>query len=187
MQKLIFSAIAFSFLLLFTACGNDDMYVKEITDLREEMAEKDQELARLQSELETDGGLIHTVFFWMKDGIDDGERQQFEDGLSSLADIESVKRFYWGTPAATDERDVVDRSYDYALVVHFEDVKGHDVYGPHKIHEKFIEDSSNLWTKVAVYDATTTFKKEMVVEGTLPSPEGITNDIGGMDDDEVEE
>lgn len=163
------------------------MYVNEITELREEIEEKDADLARLQTELETDGGLIHSVFFWMKDGASEADIQQFEEGLTSLAEIESVKRFYWGTPAATPERDVVDGTYDYALIVHFEDVKGHDVYGPHDIHEKFIEESSGLWDKVVVYDAATSYKKDVVVEGTLPSPEGIINDIGGMDDDEVEE
>ncbi|MEM1326633.1 MAG: Dabb family protein [Bacteroidota bacterium] len=179
MQKYM---LFFVFFLALTACENDDVYVDQISELREELAETEQELADAQMALAKDGGLVHTVFFWMKDDLTEEQTTEFEEGLQSLEEIESVRRFYWGKPGETEARGVVDRSYDYALIIHFEDLAGHDVYQPHEIHQNFVEGSSDKWTKVVVYDANVEGGIKEIA-GTLPSPDP---QIGGMDRDDTD-
>jgi len=98
-------------------------------------------------------GLIHTVFFWLKEGNTPEQIATFEKGLASLSKIETVKKFYTGKAAATEERGVVDNSYDYALIIHFADLAGQNAYQPHKIHQDFIAASKDVWEKVVVYDS----------------------------------
>jgi hypothetical protein len=95
--------------------------------------------------------LIHSVFFWLKEGLSYEERNNFIEGLRSLSKIESVKRSYIGDPASTN-RPVIDRSYSYGLIVMFENMEGHDSYQIHPIHKKFLENYSSYWTKVLIYD-----------------------------------
>lgn len=96
-------------------------------------------------------GLIHTVYFWMKDSLTSAELKSFEAGLETLATIPSVRKIYTGKPAATDNRGVVDNSFDYALHIWFDDLEGHDAYQVHPTHLKLVE-MSGLWDKVVVRD-----------------------------------
>ena len=80
------------------------------------------------------------------------DENAFLGGLKSLGAISSIQKMYIGPPGPTEERGVVDNSYSYALIVHFQDVEGHDAYQIDPIHLKFIEDHKDKWTKVVVYD-----------------------------------
>ena len=97
-------------------------------------------------------GMIHTVFFWLKEGMSDAQRADFRRGVQSLFQIEMAERFYVGEASTTDARDVVDHSYDYALIVHFKDIAAHDAYQDHPIHHKFVADCAKYFAKVQVYD-----------------------------------
>lgn len=97
---------------------------------------------------------IHAVYFWLRDDLTPGERQQFVDGVRSLRDIETVQHGYVGTPAPTD-RPIIDRSYSYALVLAFADQAAHDAYQVHPVHDRFREGCAPLWTRVQIYDAVT--------------------------------
>ena len=97
--------------------------------------------------------LVHTVFFYLKPEVTEQQKADFLQGIHMLKEIPTVKGFYVGTPAATPDRPVIDKSYGAALTVIFDDVAGHDVYGPHKIHDAFIAKYKHLWERVAVYDA----------------------------------
>ncbi|MEQ9824376.1 MAG: Dabb family protein [Puniceicoccaceae bacterium] len=97
--------------------------------------------------------LVHSVFFYLKPHVTEAEKADFMQGLQSLQAIPTVRGFYVGTPAATPARPVIDSSYDAALTVLFDDVAGHDVYGPHAIHDAFISKYKHLWERVVVYDA----------------------------------
>ena len=94
---------------------------------------------------------IHTVFFWLKEGISDADKAKFIAGVKTLGGIETVSKFYFGPPAMTP-RGVVDNSYDYAINVHFTDKAAHDVYQDVPVHHKFVEDCKDLWERVQVYD-----------------------------------
>ena len=94
---------------------------------------------------------IHSVYFWLRPELSAAEVEKFRSGVESLITIESVRQGFIGTPAATD-RPVIDRSYSYALIVHFDDEAGHDLYQEHPVHETFRQECSPLWTKVQIYD-----------------------------------
>jgi len=72
-------------------------------------------------------------------------------GLKALSEVSSIYRVYYGPPAMSP-RDVVDNSYDFALVCHFRDAAAEQAYQVDPIHLKFIEDYKDLWDRVQVYD-----------------------------------
>ena len=96
---------------------------------------------------------VHCVYFWLKPGITDAEKQQYIEGVNSLTKISSVRHGWVGTPADTS-REVIDRSYSYGLVVAFDDEAGHDAYQVDPIHDSFRE-LHHLWTGVKIYDFVT--------------------------------
>ncbi|MFO7303502.1 MAG: Dabb family protein [Acidobacteriota bacterium] len=96
--------------------------------------------------------LVHAVYFWLKDDLSAADRDQFVKGLESLRTIEDAEACYIGVPAATD-RPIIDRSYDYALVVVFRDMAAHDRYQVHPIHDRFRDECSQYWKKVLIYDS----------------------------------
>ena len=93
----------------------------------------------------------HSVYFWLKEGLGEEGLNHFREGLNSLAAIDTVKQSYIGVPALTD-RAVIDRTYSYALILIFDDQKGHDVYQEHEAHDKFRNECSVYWSKVLIYD-----------------------------------
>lgn len=97
--------------------------------------------------------LVHSVFFWLKPDLSKERRIAFYRGVESLRAIETVREMYVGSPANTPDRPVVDRSYDVALTVILDGIAGHDIYQEHAIHRKFVEDYSDCWTRVQIYDA----------------------------------
>ncbi|WP_347332438.1 Dabb family protein [Marinimicrobium locisalis] len=97
--------------------------------------------------------LTHTVFFWLKNPESKEDRDALIAGLKTLADIDTVKGIHIGVPASTEEREVVDNSYQVSELLFFDDVEGQNAYQTHPIHEKFVEECSHLWRKVVVYDS----------------------------------
>lgn len=98
--------------------------------------------------------LIHTVFFWVKEGTSAKDAQSFEEGLVTLGTCPQIQNFHWGPPAPTEARGVVDNTYDYAINVHFKSLNDQAAYQKEPIHLKFIDDHKDLWEKVIVYDNT---------------------------------
>ena len=96
--------------------------------------------------------LVHSVYFWLRDGLTLEETARFRGGVESLRGCESVREMHIGVPAPTN-RPVIDRSYTYALTVIFDDMAGHDTYQEHPIHKAFVENFSAYWTRVQIYDA----------------------------------
>ena len=97
--------------------------------------------------------LVHSVFFWLKPGLSRADRAAFRKGLETLRGIKTVEQMFIGAPAATMERGVIDKSYDFALTVLFTGVPAQDVYQADPLHQAFLADFSRMWTKVVVYDA----------------------------------
>lgn len=97
-------------------------------------------------------GLIHAVFFWVREGGSREDAEKIVEGCKKhLTKIPTVVRLEAGVPAGTG-RDVVDSSYGAGLHVEFEDIAGHDVYQDHPDHLAFIEECHKHWSKVVVYD-----------------------------------
>lgn len=97
---------------------------------------------------------IHCVYFWLRDDLSSEEHAAFVDGATSLTTIETVRHGFLGAPAGTD-RPIIDRSYSYGLVCVFDDVKGHDAYQDHPVHDDFRDTCSAYWKEVKIYDLET--------------------------------
>jgi hypothetical protein len=108
--------------------------------------------ANEKGEVNVPGKFIHTVYFWLKEGTSEAEKQQLvTDCRVLLGSIETVRFLEVGFPAGTT-RDVVDNSYGVGLVVHFDDKKGHDFYQDAPAHKDFIARNQAIWERVQVYD-----------------------------------
>ena len=97
---------------------------------------------------------IHTVFFWLKEGVEEKDLEALEKGIASLFKISTVRGGHWGKPANTP-REVVDNSYTYGLTLIFDDREGHDAYQKDAQHVTFVEQYSSMWSNVKVYDYLT--------------------------------
>ncbi len=96
--------------------------------------------------------VIHHVFFWLKKPGNEADRQLVKEGLQTLTAIKQVKKLLIGVPARTEQRLVVDSSYDLSELMHFDSVTDQDAYQVDPIHKAFVEKYSHLWEKVIVYD-----------------------------------
>ena len=94
---------------------------------------------------------VHNVYFWLKDAA---PSKQFETGLATLARDPNVRVGYFGRPADTD-RDVVEDSYTYGLVLAFDDIAGHDAYQVGAAHTQFLDAHLESWDRVVVHDIAT--------------------------------
>ena len=101
---------------------------------------------------ELPGKFVHVVFFWLID--DAGEtRAKFMTELRKFIDhVDVIKTKHIGSPANTD-RDVIDNTYSYSLILSFDSKQEHDLYQEHPLHKEFIANASSLWKKVLVYDS----------------------------------
>jgi hypothetical protein len=94
---------------------------------------------------------VHSVYFWLKPTISESDLEKFKRGLDDLKSIESVRHAYTGVPAKT-ERPIIERGYSYGLILVFDDMKGHDLYQDHELHERFRQECGGFWSKVVIYD-----------------------------------
>jgi hypothetical protein len=62
-------------------------------------------------------GLIHHVFFWLKNPSSKEDLNKLIAGLKTLKKIETVRKIYIGVPASTEKRDVVDNSYSASEIL----------------------------------------------------------------------
>jgi hypothetical protein len=97
--------------------------------------------------------LVHNVFFWLRDDIDEARRQAFGTGLESLRGIPVVREMFVGVPADSPSRPVLVTDYDFALTVIMEDMGAHDVYQEHPLHLAFLREFQGYWSRVQIYDA----------------------------------
>ena len=95
---------------------------------------------------------VHSVYFWLRDDLSPADSAKFVDGIRSLTTIDVVQLGVIGTPAGTN-REIIDRSYSYALVVTFPDEAAHDAYQVHPVHDAFRENCAGFWKKIVIYDA----------------------------------
>ena len=97
------------------------------------------------------GKFMHHVFFWLKEANDEKVKSDFRKALLKLASIDTVRYKHIGVPAATN-REIIDATYTFSLLVIFDDEKGHDIYQQHAIHDEFREKYADWWTRVQIYD-----------------------------------
>jgi hypothetical protein len=99
--------------------------------------------------------IVHHVFFWLKNPGSAADRDALIAGLRGLAKIEVIRNLQIGVPASTEQRDVVDSSYDVSELMVFDSVADQKIYQDHQIHRDFVAKCEHLWRKVVVYDMRT--------------------------------
>lgn len=99
--------------------------------------------------------VVHHVFFWLKTPGSITDREQLIAGLRTLAKVPVVRSLQIGVPAPTEQRDVVDASFDVSELMVFDNVADQKVYQDHPVHHQFIAKYGHLWGKVVVYDMLT--------------------------------
>lgn len=83
--------------------------------------------------------------------MSESERELFTSEIMKLTKLASVKHGWFGKPAATD-RPVIDRSYDYALVVDVGDAAGHDAWQTDPGHLAVRNVVGGMWDRILIYD-----------------------------------
>lgn len=150
----LFVFLSYSSIFLMSSCTPQNSAEQEnlVTGLQNQLTEAQNEIKSLEETQAATPGLIHSVFFWLKEDLTEEQKAAFQAGVASLKEIASVSKMYIGPTAPTEERGVVDNSYSTALIVHFADVAAHDAYQIDPIHRKFVDEQKDKWSKVVVYD-----------------------------------
>ena len=100
-----------------------------------------------------DSNFTHVVYFWLENPDNEEDRKAFETSLQKFLDNSLyAKTNFIGVPPKAS-RDVVDGSFTYSLIATFESAEAQQEYQKEKAHLIFIEESSELWTEVIVYDS----------------------------------
>ena len=102
-----------------------------------------------------DPALVHTVYFWFNEDVSEEESRDFYQELLKLQEIPQIIHGWIGVPASTEQRGVIDSSYDYSITFVFNSVEAEAEYQVHPVHTEFVEKNSRLWERVVVYDAIT--------------------------------
>ncbi len=97
--------------------------------------------------------LRHQAYFWLKNGGSQRDRELLIAGLKTLHDIDLIRELHVSVPAPTEQRDVVDNSFDVLEYMVFGSLEDQAAYQIHPVHQKFISDCGHLWARVVVYDA----------------------------------
>lgn len=135
-------------LFFLAACASGGEEVEVDTDTVAET-----ETATITSRQETAGMLQHNVYFYLHGEVTEEEKQEFEEGLRALVQIEGIYKAEIGIPGATEERDVTDHSFGYSIFTWFETIEDYNVYAVHPDHLEFIDEFNHLWADVKVYDS----------------------------------
>ena len=94
---------------------------------------------------------IHSVYFWLRTDLDEKDNFKFLESLVSLSNDPNVQSGYAGPPVYS-QRDVVENSYTYGLVLAFKDKAGHDNYQTGAPHRRFLDEHKDKWERVLVFD-----------------------------------
>lgn len=101
------------------------------------------------------GKVTHVVIVWLKDHGPES-RQQYIEATRHLSKLPMVASYTVGAHLPAKERQVVDASYDLAVLATFADAKALDDYLNHPEHAKVLaEKLKPLVDKVVVYDFVT--------------------------------
>ncbi len=99
------------------------------------------------------GSFAHSVYFWLHNPESEADKTAFLTSLRKFIDRSPyIQTIHVGTPAATN-REVIDNTYTFSLLLTFKDKAAQDKYQDEPAHKLFIDESSALWEKVLVYDS----------------------------------
>lgn len=97
-------------------------------------------------------GLFHNVFFWLREDGEETDSSFLAKGcISHLTGIPGIVRLTVGMPAAI-KREVVESSYDLALLIEFSDMAAHDAYQSNPDHLRFVDECGKYWSRARIFD-----------------------------------
>ncbi len=108
--------------------------------------------AKVRMTEESEGSFMHVVFFWLVDDSEETHKKFMSELRKFIDKVDLIKTKHIGAPADTD-REVIDSTWTYSLILSFDSKKEQDLYQEHQLHKDFIENASSLWKKVQVYDS----------------------------------
>jgi len=97
--------------------------------------------------------LSHAVYFTLKERTADAKEKLVKGCREFLSGHEGTVYFSVGVLAEELQREVNDRDFDVSLLVVFQNKAAHDAYQTNARHLKFIEEYSDLWETVRVFDS----------------------------------
>ena len=98
------------------------------------------------------GFIFHSVYFWLKDGINKEEEKDFLNFFEILKKVPGIESCHIGKPAATNPRPVVDNTFSYHIMLTFANMEAITKYETHPDHLAGIDQYSKYWKKVDVND-----------------------------------
>lgn len=98
------------------------------------------------------GTIIHSVYFWLRKDLTPQEEKSFLEFFQALKNIPIKKTLTYGKPAPTTTRDATDNTFDYNLIITFDNIDDINVYETHPLHLKAAQKYSKYWERVQVRD-----------------------------------
>lgn len=95
----------------------------------------------------------HSLLFWLKKELTEKEVEAFTGFFTTLSRLPYVKALYYGKPANSTPRKVVDNSFTYNLVMEFDSLEDLEAYGKLPDHLDAIKKYSPYWERMIVHDA----------------------------------
>jgi hypothetical protein len=99
-----------------------------------------------------EGDFLHMVFFWLKNDEEKTKKVFLAELRNFIDHVDMIRSQHIGIPAVTN-REVIDNTYSFSLILSFDSKNEHDQYQEHQLHKDFIANASSLWKKVLVYDS----------------------------------
>lgn len=95
----------------------------------------------------------HMVYFTLKDRTNENAAKLVANCDKYLSDMPGVRFYAAGVRDKAFAGEPNDEEFDVALHVIFNSTAAYKKYTPHPMHQKFIEESKDLWSKVRVFDS----------------------------------
>lgn len=95
----------------------------------------------------------HNVFFWLKEPNNAQDCLVFTTALQKFLEASIYPTTAVITKPAYTQREIVNNSYTYGLLVSFENKEKHDLYQAEEAHQLFLKEASHLWEKVQIFDS----------------------------------
>lgn len=101
----------------------------------------------------TSGNIHHVVIVWLSKAGDENARMQYIEASKRLAKLPGVLSYSIGKVLSNNKGEVVDNSYDIAIVSDFENQQDLNAYVQHPEHKKIIDgELKPIVSKCIVYD-----------------------------------
>jgi len=97
-------------------------------------------------------GVVHTVFLWLKQSGDVHHRRQLLIAAARLREIPGVLDIRYGETIASD-RDIVDDSFDVGVYFYFSDIAAMNRYLAYPMHKTVVEQEIQpIVDRIVVHD-----------------------------------